>query len=433
MKAFPIDFVRQTLEQTLLEEHLKNPSEYAGGSSQISIKSFYEQVQTREQVDRFVESFRDLENQQNRSGLIGNGIISLAENPTITNIRNGLIVPMTWNCIIRCTLEDRDLMVNTINNMISKLKGHKVDIAEFLNGETFKVGTICHSGRPYITSMDYIGEIDEEEDINQQVVDSLSYYQTNYGISASFILGQERYFYASGNNDQMLTIWYDSSDNKYKLLTQERPNVILAPQDIAFQRYKLSLSFDSIRTDEPKTLNGKEYMYISFSGSATLVSANGVSSIRLGNDLQYVSFKRNKIVADTDISLSDSTTTYLDPLELPNANSISTKINHIVSNGFTPNSHADTASPTIQYTFVYEENRLLLRNLFEYSRYGIVSATTTGISPNMIFDIVELWCSWGEINKYNFLGKIVESVNVENTESDVMTLQITIQIQGENN
>lgn len=429
MKAFPIDFVRQTLEQTMLEEHLKNPGEYAGGSSQISIKSFYEQVQTREQVDRFVESFRDLENQQNRSGLIGNGIISLAENPTITNIRNGLIVPMNWNCIIRCTLEDRDLMVNSINNMISKLKGHKFDIAEFDDGQTFKVGTIGNNSRPSIQPMDYIGEIDEEEDINQQVVDKLSYYQTNYGIYTSFPTGQERYFYASGNNGQMLTIWYDSIDNTYKLLTQPRPNVILAPQDIEFTQYKLSLSFDSIRTDEPKTTNGKEFMYISFSGSATLVS----SSIRLGNDLQFVSFTRNKIVADTDISLSGSTTTYLDPLELPNANSISTKINHIVSNGFTPNSHADTASPTIQYTFVYEENVVLLRNLFEYSRYGIVSATTAGISPNMIFDIVELWCSWGEINKYTFLGKIVESVNVENTESDVMTLQITIQIQGENN
>ena len=428
MKAFPIDFVRQTLEQTLLEEHLKNPGEYAGGDSQISIKSFYEQVQTREQVDRFVESFRDLENQQNRSGLIGNGIISLAENPTITNIRKGLIVPMTWNCIIRCTLEDRDLMVNSINNMISKLKGHKVDIAEFEDGQTFKVGTIGNNSRPSIQPMDYIGEIDEDEDINQQVVDNLSYYKTNYGIYTSFPTGQERYFYATGNNGQMLTIWYDNSDNKYKLLTQPKPNVILAPQDIEFTQYKLSLSFDSIRTDEPKTLNGKEYMYISFSGSATLVS----SSIRLGNDLQFVSFVRNKIVADTDISLG-GLKIYLDPLELPNANSISTKINHIVSNGFTPNSHADTVSPTIQYTFVFDESEMLLRKLFEYSRYGIISATSGGISPNMIFDIVELWCSWGEVNKYTFLGKIVESVNVENTESDVMTLQITIQIQGGNN
>ena len=35
LKNFPIDFVRQIIEQGLLEEHIKNPSKYFGGKNQL--------------------------------------------------------------------------------------------------------------------------------------------------------------------------------------------------------------------------------------------------------------------------------------------------------------------------------------------------------------------------------------------------------------
>ena len=65
LKSFPIDFIRQTFEQKLLEENIKNPH-FFGGKDQVSIHSFYEQLKSQDEVDRFVETYRDLTNQQNR-------------------------------------------------------------------------------------------------------------------------------------------------------------------------------------------------------------------------------------------------------------------------------------------------------------------------------------------------------------------------------
>lgn len=434
MKAYPIDFVRQILEQTLLEQSIDH-EQYIGGSDQVSIKSFYEQVQTQEQVDRFVETFRDLTDQANRTGLIANGIVSLTENPTITNVRTSLVIPMNWNCMIRCTLEDRDIVVDSINNMISKLKGRKVDIAEFSDGELFKVETVgsTGTGAPKLLVRSYIGEIDTDNNVSDQVQLKLTdYLSKGIGYSGS---PTKKYFYAQDEYGKMMTIIYDTSEGKYKVATQDSElpsaytnDMIWCPTGKTFERYKVSMSFDSIRVDEPKTLNGKEFMYISFGGSATLTNL----STKLGNDLQVVKFTKTKVITSSgDISLSSSY--YLDPLELPNANDISSTINHIASNGFVPNTHANTITPSVQYTFLIDEDEGLLKQLFEYSRYGIVSPSNNGISPNMIFTIDEYWCSWGYVDKYTFSAKITNSVAVENTESDVMTIQLSLEIQGANN
>ena len=86
MRSFPIDFVRQVIEQTLLEEKIKEPNKYFGGDSQVKLFSFYEQLQKDDEVNRYVEIYRDLTEQQNRTGLIMNGTIIAPENPTITNV-----------------------------------------------------------------------------------------------------------------------------------------------------------------------------------------------------------------------------------------------------------------------------------------------------------------------------------------------------------
>ena len=83
-KCFSLDFIRQAFEQKLLMEHIKN-SNYYGGKSQVNIFSYYEQLKTQEEIDRYVEYYRELVDQQNRTGLILNGVIQAPENPTITN------------------------------------------------------------------------------------------------------------------------------------------------------------------------------------------------------------------------------------------------------------------------------------------------------------------------------------------------------------
>ena len=45
--------------------------------------------------------------------------------------------------------------------------------------------------------------------------------------------------------------------------------ILFPPEHEGFEKYKLSLSFDSIKCNQPRTLNGDEYCDISFGGSAT--------------------------------------------------------------------------------------------------------------------------------------------------------------------
>ena len=206
----------------------------------------------------------------------------------------------------------------------------------------------------------------------------------------------------------------------------------MPPPHNSFEKYKVSLSFESIRCDEPRTLNSNEYCVISFGGSATVVS-NGVA---LGNDLTKLGIKRSLIKAESNIAITDDYH-WLEPLELPSGNNADTQINQLISNKFLTNTHTDSLSLTLQYTFIVDNKIPLLKQLFMYGRYGTTANGTTipynrGITPNMIFEIMELWSSWGEVEPITFKAKIVESIDIENTESDTLTITIPLQIQGDN-
>jgi hypothetical protein len=127
--GFVIDFVRQALEQTLLEQHKSNPDLF-GGKDQVNIFSLYEQLAKGDDVDRYVENLREIADQQNKTDLILNGVLLAPTNPTITNLYSCTNIPMEWVCSLRCALANRDQALDTLNNLIEELKGSKVDIAE---------------------------------------------------------------------------------------------------------------------------------------------------------------------------------------------------------------------------------------------------------------------------------------------------------------
>ena len=430
MKNFAIDFIRQTIEQTLLEEHLRNPMLF-GGKDQVALTSFYEQLQNQEQVDRFVEVYRDLADQQNRTGLILNGVLVSSENPTITNIRNSLIIPMTWTCSFRCTLENRDTALETIHNMISILKGRKVDIAEALDtGELFKVGTFGNvnngvsNGKLTTNQWCYLGEI-SSQDTNAWVLSVLA----NHPLGG-FYINETKTFYASNYDDDTLsTIIYDTTTQKYIEIEDDGsyPDVIFAPKK-QFEEYKLTMSFDAIRCDTPSTLNGQEYIEISFGGSATLVSRE----IKLGNDLVGLTIQKKKIVAKTPITFNNAPVYQLDPLEMPSGNAANTQVNQLISNQFKVNTHTDSNNITLQYSFVVDNETDILKQLYNYGRYGTQGVDVNSISPNMIFEVCEYYCDWAMVEKHTIKTKLVEGIDIENTESDVMNMTITLQIQGDN-
>lgn len=542
-KCFSIDFIRQAFEQKLYEEHLKSEN-YFGGKNQVNIFSFYEQLKTQDDVDRYVERYRDLSDQQNRSGLILNGVIVAPENPTITNLYSSTIIPMTWTCSMRCTLENRDQSLDTINNLIEKLKGRKVDIAELkcrdknnhVCYKPFMVGTIGqYEQEPTLKDGDYICDATNTNEViarfnelkslvkvdynktnwlfyvgnqnklkvanlkvnkgNEDLVDGIYggdiIYDARYVYGEFSLLGEweienlypfatgyillygdeTKYLQYENGKIEILEI-FESGGEKYTKVgltfdlgdtadnlcpgwngtfdidevnvyatTQEcsfiendgtYKDFIFPPTHDSFEKYKLSFSFDAIRCDEPRNLNANEYCDLSFGGSATLVN----ESVQLGNDLVKLSVKKLGILAQTPIDFTNdqnNPTWWLEPLEMPSGSNANTNPIQLMSNRFIANSHTDALALTLQYTFIYDKSVQLLKQLFMYARYGTQGLTKNDISPNMIFEIKEIWSSWGEFEDISFKAKIVENVDIENTESDTLTLSLTMQLQGDNN
>jgi hypothetical protein len=437
IKTFPLDFVRVALEQTLLEQHIEN-NYFFGGDDQVKITSYYEQLANQDEVNRFVETFRDLADQQNRTGLIGNGVILTSENPTITNLYTAMIIPLTWTCHIRVNLSNRDQMVDTLFNLISQLKGSKVDVGELkcpniLGGYSYKpfaVGTIGHNeDSPLINNGDYIGELATDSDLNSFINGRI----TTLLSSAIGLGGETDYLYfdtIDANNKKHLKV-AKYVNNEWVEVTDENANtnIIFPPEHDSYERFKVSLSFESIRVDNPRTLNGEEYCEISFGGSATIVN----EKVKLGNDLVKVGIKKLKIVAEVPVNFNNLSYQWLEPMEMPSSNNGNTIPNQLTSNFFKVNSHTDSTTLQLQYSFVLDEDIDLLNEWFDYARYGTYGITSSEVSPNMIYNVKEIWSSWGNVKVVELKTKLIESVTIENTESDVLTIGVNMQIQGDNN
>ena len=422
MKTVAIEFVRQVLEQTLYEEHLKDNS-YCGGINQVGLFSFYEQLLEGKEVDRFIENYSDLISQQNRSSLILNGVITAPENPQIINIHTHDIRPLDFRVGFRLNVLNRDMAIDTIENMFSVLKGRKRDVALFDSGKLLMVNTIANNvlGKPEITDDCFIGELADMEDINSEVVNRLNEIFNVFGTGNYTFTATQLYFEFGG---YMYKTKYDSESDEWGI------DETFEYHAQRFTKYKVSISFDTTRVDEPRTLNGEEPVTISFGGSATIVSGE----VELGNDLTKVSFKKSLIKAQTNITLTDSVH-WLEPLEMPNNLGIANEINQLASSNFLQGKQNTGINPTLSYSFVLDKSEPLIYQWWKYARYGIQGKETdtptysTGVTPNTIYEIVEYWSSWGTIEKITYNAKATENVEVENTESDAISIKLNFEVQ----
>ena len=443
VKVFPIDFIREIIVNTLWQEKIKNENLF-GGDNQIYLESFYSQLKRDADVDRFVETFEELVDQQNRKDLIASGVVLAPENPTITNLYSSMIIPMTYTCSLRCTYENRDTMIDTINNLIECLKGRKVDIAQLMcqteHGVAyylFMVGTMgdeiedVNIHKPTIVQGDFLGNIVSGADTLTTKLNALLVNLAAKGLDTSSVgTSGCQYFYADKAGKIVVV---KATKSNGSISWEEKVGGVedfaFPPEHTSYEKYKVSLSFDSLRCDTPRTLNAQDYVEISFGGSATLVN-NGVV---FGNDMIRVSFQKKLIKASTDITPTDQKIYFLEPLEMPSSNSANTVVNQLISNKMVSNTHTDSLALSLQYTFIADMNVSLLKQLFNYTRYGTQATSGENISPNLIFEVSEFWSSWGEFEKKTFNAKIIESIDIENTESDTMTISVPMQIQGDNN
>lgn len=419
LKVMQIDFVRSVLE-TALKYNASGTTFF--NDTDISLFSFYEQLTEEAEVNRYVERYQQLVSQQNKEDLIGFGILAVTDTPSITNLKKGFVSPFEWSCTVRCTLGNRDKMINTIYDLIERYKGKKQDIAQLDNGKLVPVGTFTNRLTMTIEDYDFIGIVESNADTEiKAYISSLS---SNYGITNNAEL---LYCEMSG---RLKLYEYNSTTSTWIDISEDN-----VPSHNSFEKLKIDLSFDDIKVDEPYTLDATQYCTISFGGTATLTTNN----IKLGNDLTHVIFSKYKVKGATDYNFA-SNSYDLEPLEMPSGINANTIPNQLRSNFFKTNTHTDSVASSIQYTFLLDMESELLKQWFEYARYGINNLTSgqnqtiqqSSITPNIIYKVKEFWVSWGEINAYEYKGKIVEDIDVENTESDTMTISIALQVQGDN-
>lgn len=432
IKGFPIEYIAQLIRQTLFKEKTRNKTLF-GGDSEVKVFASFEQLKTAEEVDRFVGTQRKISNQQNRTDLIMNGVVTTGENPTITNLNKGCIIPMSFACGFRVSLVDKDNAIETINNMISKLKGRKRDIARFEDGTILEVGTLGNSFENnglYVRNGDFLGTYIEEYDINTTMVSII-----NNLISLGFNTTHLSWCYLKGVETGKMSVVMKKVEGMTPVwrvvVSDSDKEIIFPPANQTFEQYKISLAFDSIRLDEPTNLNGKEYCVLSFGGNATICN----HTAKLGNDLVKVGIKRTTIKGGTDVTISEDYH-WLEPLEMPSGNSADTQMNQLISSAFINKSHTDSITLSLEYTFVVDESDTLIEQWFDYARYGIQANGTTitytqGITPNMIYKVREVWSSWGKVKIVEFNTKLGESLDIENTESDILSIKVPMQIQGD--
>lgn len=457
IKVFQVDFVRAVLQWQLNRNYKENNYENFS-SDDISLFSFYEHLLNQDEVNRYVETYQAMVDEQNREHQIGFGVIATDTSPTITNLYSTFISPFDWTLRIRTQMANRDKMLGTLYNLIKELKGVKVDVASlhcydendnYVGEKLFPVGTIYEK----LESGDYIGDL--SEDTQESFTDLYNSINEKLGVSPRLFSGFTLYATNTLGNltrwvamprrfGQVITyFWVNETTNEYDFDSDDIADSVIynIPNHKGFDKFKLDLSLEDITCDEPYTLDADEYCDIRIGGSATLVSGG----VRLGNDLVRVAIGKEKIVAsndgtqDIDLRVDDEVEyTFVEPLEQPNSLNANTENNILRSNFFLANSNTDTIVATLQYSFVCDMDIPLIRQWFNYSRYYDCNLengqiTKNSITPNIVYSIKEYWNSWGNIEIRVVKAKLVGSIDIENNESDTMSIQLSFQLQGENN
>lgn len=176
--------------------------------------------------------------------------------------------------------------------------------------------------------------------------------------------------------------------------------------------YKLDLSFDSLRVDLPQTLNGEDFITISFSGSATLTSRY----VMLGNDLVQLGIKENT---------EETTFTYLEPLDIPNDYKPDIFSYGLSANGFKGSEHIQAYSSNIAYTFILDTSVSFLYDIYKQTRY------LTNETPNKQYKVQEITSSFGVVELNEYVGKMTNDIQVEKNDTDVMSITIPFSVVGE--
>jgi|LakMenEpi03Aug12_release.lakeMendotaPanAssembly.Ray.scaffolds.fasta_scaffold168534_3 hypothetical protein len=377
----------------------------------IFLASFYEQIQDEQQIERYVETIKELLALQNREKSESNykamGIVAQSGNAEIINIKQNYISPLEYQARFDIELSDRDYVLGKLKTLINDLRGRKFDIVALQSGtiKTFNAPTInTGTGKPNLFS--------------GMFVDTGG--NTPTGATPTAFGDYVRTTYTS-NPSTTYTLFFISVGRLYSRTFSYVVNLTVpvtytytwgTSTDLGLieNTYKLSLSFDGIQSQEPYINNGVDRVFLFFGGSATVVE----SKVSLGNDI---------VLNTIQVGKNTGTIYTVEPTEIPASLSVSDDTFQTYANGYRTQDRNLAIGNKMAYSFIYDNTNALYNDLYTYSRFG----TNASTYAQQIFTIKEYRYAFGVLTTNTFYAKLGD-VATSNTNGDVMTISVNLKV-----
>jgi hypothetical protein len=381
----------------------------------IFLASFYEQIQDEQQIERYVETIKELISLQNReqdsSGYKAMGIISQNGNADILNIRQNYIAPLEFNVRFDIEVNDRDYVLTKIRTLIDDLRGRKFDIIQLTNGSYVfpAMPTIdTTTDKMIVNQTNFLPQVNWTLFTPSTSIDPTN--PTNDATLISDIVAKHVIpntmnwtFYFIHNNKLWTRRITRTGESSFTLTTAVEVGTINA-------QYKLSLSFNGIQSQEPFINNGVDRVFLFFGGTATITDRN----VALGNDIITTIIQVGKDTGAIHI---------VEPTELTGSLDVNDDTYPLWTTGYQSVDRNMAIANKVSYSFVFDRTIPLFLDLYKYGRYGSGASTYA----QQIFTIKEYRYSFGTILVDKFYAKLGQ-VNTQNTNGDVMTISLLFKV-----
>lgn len=387
----------------------------------IFLASFYEQIQDDQQIERYVETIKELLALQNREKSESNykamGIIAQSGNAEIINIKQNYISPLEYQARFDIELNDRDYVLGKLKTLIDNLRGRKFDVVALPNGSNIvfsdvEINTstnkvLVQNNKKYFNPASPFLNISNLASNSEFITYLTNYYSFSTGVAQTFKV------YGFFNPGTIPYPFFEVTVNRASNNTMSIAsfNTLVAnPTQNPVLLYKLSLSFDGIQSQEPFINNGVDRVFLFFGGSATIVE----SSVSLGNDI---------ILNTIQVGKNTGTIFTVEPTEIPASLSVSDDTFQTYTNGYRTQDRNMAIGNKIAYSFIYDNTITLYNDLYTYARFGTNASTYT----QQVFTIKEYRYSFGVLTTNTFYAKLGD-VATSNTNGDVMTISVNFKV-----
>ena len=368
----------------------------------IFLASFYEQIKGEEAIARYVDELKELialQNQEkSKSNYKAMGIVSQSGNANIVNIKQNYILPFDFQVRLDIELADRDYVLEKIKTMINTSKGQKYDLLMVDSGEIFipKTPTISQDKlSPSTADLSFFqptSSYDPTIATTQLRDDIIAKYDTG-DFDVDFYMIQAGSLFKRNVKRTGTTYTYGVAE-------ELGDNVV---------KYKISVSFNTIQSQEPYINNGLDRVFLFFGGSITIVDGN----VGLGNDIVQYTIQEGK---DT------GTIYFVEPSEFPASLAVTDDGYQTWASAYKTIDRNMAIDNKLVYNFVYDKTNTLYNNLYKYARFGLGI-----IDPNQVYTIKEYRYDYGVLVIDKVYAKLGE-VSFSNTNGDVMMINTTFKV-----